>query len=136
MKILLNGNARLERNGVVIFDTNVLIYLSKFVLSPDKILKGEISISVITKIEALGYSFPNKDEHQLLQDICNELPVIPLSDLIAEETILLRSKHRIKLPDAIIYATALVENMPLLTNNIADFKSLGNKVELIDPFTL
>jgi len=120
----------------VIFDTNILIYLSKYILDPEKILKANASISVITKIEELGYSFTNKDEHNLLKDICNELPVIALSDQIAEVTIQLRSNYRIKLPDAIIYATALVENVPLITNNIADFKSLDNKVELINPFTL
>lgn len=120
----------------MIFDTNVLIYLSKFVLDPEKILKEKSAISVITKIEALGYSFAKVDEHELLKAICNELDVIPLTDTISEETIKLRTNYRVKLPDAIIYATALVQQIPLLTNNIADFKSLGNKVELINPFTL
>jgi predicted nucleic acid-binding protein len=120
----------------VIFDTNVLIYLSKYILSPQKILFQPAKISVITKIEALGYNFPNPEEHQLLLDICNLLPTIPLSDAIAEETIGLRKKHKIKLPDAIIYATALVEGLPLLTNNTDDFKRLGNRVQLIDPFNL
>jgi predicted nucleic acid-binding protein len=120
----------------VIFDTNVLIYLSKYILDPEKILQQKISISVITKIEALGYNFKNIEEHNLLIDICNEFTVIPLSDLIAEETINLRKSNRIKLPDAIIYATALIENVPLLTNNINDFKSLNGNVELINPFDL
>jgi predicted nucleic acid-binding protein len=120
----------------VIFDTNVLIYLSKFTLDPEKILKANSSISVITKIEALGYSFSNQEEHLLLKAVCNEFEVISLTDDISEETIKLRAKHRIKLPDAIIYATALVKKVPLLTNNIADFKLLGGKVTIIDPFTL
>jgi len=120
----------------VIFDTNVLIYLSKFTLDPEKILKEKSAISVITKIEALGYAFPNLEEHDLLRAICNEMDVIPLTDEISEETIKLRTKNRVKLPDAIIYATALVPDMPLPTNNIVDFKSLGNKVKIIDPFTL
>jgi predicted nucleic acid-binding protein len=120
----------------VIFDTNVLIYLSKNILNPDKALTQIASISVITKIEALGFSFSKIEEHQLLRDICNELEIIALTDLIAVETIQLKATHRIKLPDAIIYSIALILNMPLLTNNIADFKSLGNKVELINPFTL
>ena len=120
----------------MIFDTNVLIYLSKFALDPAKILKEKAAISVITKIEALGYPFPNVQEHELLKAICNELEVIPLTDHISEETIKLRTNYRIKLPDAIIYATALVQQVPLLTRNIADFKMFGNKVEIIDPFTL
>jgi len=120
----------------VIFDSNVLIYLSKYKLDPQKILQKNAAISVITKIEALGYAFANIEEHNLLKAICSELEVVPLTDTISEETIKLRARYKVKLPDAIIYATALVRRVPLLTNNIADFKSLDGKVELIDPFTL
>lgn len=120
----------------MIFDTNILIYLSKYLLDPQKILKEKASISVITKIEALGFAFSNKEEHLLLQNICNELTIMPLTDRVAQEAINLRSNYRVKLADAIIYATAVVHGLPLLTNNIDDFKSLGNKVELINPFTL
>lgn len=121
----------------MIFDTNVLIYLSKHELDIQKILQENAAISVITKIEALGYAFANNEEHDLLKAICSELEVIPLTDTISEETIKLRARYKkVKLPDAIIYATALVQGVPLLTNNIADFKSLHGKVQLINPFTL
>lgn len=46
------------------------------------------------------------------------------------------ANHRIKLADALIYATALVERKPLLTNNIQDFKSLNEGVELVNPFSI
>lgn len=59
-----------------------------------------------------------------------------LTDDIADETINLRRDNKIKLPDAIIYATALVEGLSLVTNNISDFKSLNRNVKLIDPFTI
>ncbi len=122
----------------MIFDTNVLIYLSKYILKPDDVFsnKTETSISIITKIEALGFNFINKEEHLLLLNLCNELNVIPVTDDIAEQTIRIRKANRIKLPDAIIYATALTEGLPLMTHNIADFKNLGNEVKLVDPFTL
>ena len=120
----------------MIFDTNVLIYLSKFILKPEQILNDENSISIITKIEVLGFQFLNNDERDLLLAICNELKVIRLTDLIAEETINIRQSYRIKLPDALIYATALVENVPLLTNNIKDFISIDRGVKLINPFDL
>ncbi|WP_158557087.1 type II toxin-antitoxin system VapC family toxin [Mucilaginibacter conchicola] len=120
----------------MIFDTNVLIYLSNYTLSLEKTLSKPASISIITKIEALGFAFKNVEEHQLIVELCNELKIVPLSDAIVEATIDIRRGNRIKLPDAVIYATALVQNQPLLTNNIADFKPLGNQVELIDPFTL
>ena len=136
LKILQNGKGRSERNGIVIFDTNILIYLSKYKLSPEILLTEPVAISVITKIEALGFAFKNEDEYILLASICNELIVIPLNDDITNETIRLRKNYHIKLPDAVIYATALVENTPLLTNNIADFNRLDGKVQLINPFTL
>ena len=122
----------------MIFDTNILIYLSKYTLNPDSIFSrnSKNAISVITKIEALGFRFAKQEEHDLLLNLINELTVIPLSDAIAEATIKIRTTYKIKLPDAIIYATALTENLPLMTNNIADFKNLGDKVEIIDPFTL
>jgi len=120
----------------VVFDTNILIYLSKYILKPEGLITNETAISVVTKIEALGYSFQVIEEYQLLAEICNALTIVPLSDDIANETIRLRKDYRIKLPDAIIYATALVKNLPLLTNNINDFKSLDGRVELINPFGL
>ena len=84
----------------------------------------------------MGYSFAGIEEYNLLSDICDVLTVIPLSDDVANETIRLRKSYRIKLPDAIIYSTALVTGLPLLTRNISDFKSLDGKVKLIDPFKL
>jgi predicted nucleic acid-binding protein len=120
----------------VIFDTNVLIYLSKYALKPERILDQATAISIITKIEVLGFPFKNSEEHDLLLAICNELKIVALTDLIAEETINLRQHYRIKLPDAIIYATALVENVPLLTNNFKDFQPIHGRVRLINPFDL
>ena len=121
----------------MIFDTNVLIYLSKYALNSERILVGDIAISVITKIETLGLPFFKiKEEHDLLSGICGQLKIIPLTDLIVEETINLRKRYKIKLPDAVIYSTELVENLPLLTNNIKDFQYLSGKVELINPFDL
>jgi predicted nucleic acid-binding protein len=122
----------------VIFDTNVPIYISKDILKVENLISPEIKpgISVISYIEALGFSFTSSADQLYMQRICASCSIMHLSDLIILGTINLRKSHRIKLPDAIIYATALVHNLPLLTNNIIDFKSLGDKVELINPFTL
>ena len=48
-----------------------------------------------------------------------------LDDAIAQTTIALRRKFKTKTPDAIIAATALVNNMSVVTNNRSDFESLG-----------
>ncbi len=98
--------------------------------------KSKPGISIISYIESLGYPFKSQAEQFYMQQICSSCQLFGLDDLIVLETINLRKKFRIKLPDAIIYATAMVDGSPLLTNNINDFKSLDGKVELINPFTL
>ncbi len=122
----------------MIFDTNILVYMSKNILKIENLISADIkpSISIISQIEALGFPFASHQDQFYMQAICSFYNVIPLSDLIASETIDLRKKYRIKLPDAVIYATALIENVPLLTNNIKDFKSIDRNVELINPFGL
>jgi len=47
-----------------------------------------------------------------------------LEENIILETIQIRKKHNIKLPDAIIAATCLVNNFSLITNNTKDFDKI------------
>jgi predicted nucleic acid-binding protein len=122
----------------VIFDSNILIYISKNTLKIENLITADIkpSISVISFIEVLGFPFITSEDPLYMQKICSLCRLIYLSDLIVLETINLRKEYRIKLPDAIIYATALIENVPLLTSNIKDFKSIDRNVKLINPFDL
>lgn len=47
--------------------------------------------------------------------------ILPLTPEVAEETVVLRRKHRLKLPDAITWATAVSDNCLLVTRNKDDF---------------
>ena len=47
--------------------------------------------------------------------------VLPVDDAVAEETVRLRRARRLKLPDAIIFATARVHGRELVTRNTKDF---------------
>jgi predicted nucleic acid-binding protein len=122
----------------VIFDTNILIYISKNILKVENFITqaDQPKISVISYIEALGFSFSTQEEHVYMQRICDSCKVIHLSDKIVQETIRLRKGNRIKLPDAVIYAIALCTSEALFTNNLADFRYLGTKVELVNPLAL
>ena len=122
----------------MIFDTNVIIFISKNIIKVENLISPDIkpSISIITYIEALGYKFETTEDLLYMQQICSSFQLVNISDLIVLETINLRKKHRIKLPDAIIYATAIVENVPLLTNNTKDFIALDGGVKLINPLDL
>ena len=124
-------------SGNKLLDTNILIHLSKKNIELDAIINPEesIFISVITYMEALGFSFKKKEEEDIMNRLCNDIPIIHLTTEIAEEVIKTKRNHKIKLPDAVIFSTAKVHHLELVTANIADFKGLNGKVTITNPIT-
>ena len=118
----------------VLFDSNVIIYLSKRELSRDYIDQfDDIRISVITYMEILGFRFRSEQEENLVNELVGLFETVFISPAIADKVIEIRKNYTIKLPDAIIAATAICENLSLVTRNISDFRDIG--VSLIDPFS-
>ena len=118
----------------VLFDSNVVIYLSKRELSRDYIDQfDDIRISVITYMEILGFRFRSEQEENLVNELVGLFETVFISPAIADKVIEIRKNYTIKLPDAIIAATAICENLSLVTRNISDFRDIG--VSLIDPFS-
>lgn len=76
-------------SGNVVLDTNIIIYLSKKILLTEKVFiaNGTYCISVISKMELLGFPLNNTLEEQYLQGIIDSLIVIPLSEDIVNLTI-------------------------------------------------
>jgi|SRR6185312_55545 len=89
-------------------------------------------ISIITEIEVLGFDNPAEIE-TLLNQFIEDPVVIPLNDDIVKITIGIRKKNKIKTPDAIIAATAIILNYPLVTRNTSDFKKLEG-LQIIDRY--
>jgi len=110
-----------------VIDTNLLIYYINGSL--DKTTKTfieqsilcESGISIITRIEILGWQGHDGDSLLKTQALLTQLVEFPLDKAIAEQCIQLRQQYKIKLPDAIIAATALHLKRPLFTRNILDF---------------
>lgn len=97
----------------------------------EDILNKELAvISIIVKIELLSFNAPNSEDLQIIETLINQCALIQLEEIIAEKTYLLRRTHRIKLPDAIIAATALHNNFTLLTRNLSDFRNIDGLVLL------
>ena len=65
----------------------------------------------------------------------NGSTVIDLSDDIVSKTIEIRKTKKIKLPDAIIAATALVYDLVLISRNTSDFTNIDG-LKVIDPHSL
>ena len=87
-----------------------------------EIIDEEINISLITKIELLGFS----NVKQNLVDFVSCANVLALTDEVVSKTIELRRKYKRKLPDIIIAATAMVHNLTLSTRNVADFQNIDD----------
>ncbi|MCW3110967.1 MAG: twitching motility protein PilT [Segetibacter sp.] len=67
-------------------------------------------ISVITRIEMLGWFEASQEQINKLLPFIDNAFIYPLSEPVILQTILIRQKHKIKTPDSIIAATALVHN--------------------------
>ena len=92
-------------------------------------------ISIVTNIELFATQNISKEEHELLEKFVSITVVHPVTvDLIAA-TIDIRRNYRLKLPDAIIAATALVFNCVLLSRNISDFGRIVG-LQVINPYKL
>lgn len=58
----------------------------------------------------------------MLQEFIASIQVMELNRSIKLKTAEIRKKHKVKIPDAIIAATAIAQGFTLLTRNVDDFK--------------
>jgi hypothetical protein len=115
-------------NGIdFIVDTNVLIYLheAKPVVLP--YIDYAWCCSVITEMELLGIPDLSANEKLKLKSLLNDCIIFPFSDDIKNITINIRQTKKIKLPDAIIAATAIHHKLPLLTADTG-FKNISDLI--------
>jgi predicted nucleic acid-binding protein len=124
----MNGNK-------AILDTNTIIFASKQQLDIEKLLVkyDYFYVSVITYMELYGYDFSNKKEKELIDALFENIEIIETNKAIAEQVILYRKNKtkKIKLPDAIILATARYLNAELLTDDWDDFQNIDNDVKIM-----
>jgi hypothetical protein len=98
----------------------------------DKVVDTQSNISVITKMETLGYNFKSEFEKNIMELFISESTVYTINDDIVTQTINIRKRNKIKLPDSIIAATALVYGLILVTRNVTDFGNIDS-LKIINP---
>lgn len=90
----------------------------------DKIVDNESVISFVTEIELQVWNPSNQDILSIYQIFIAKPTVVGINDGIIQETIRIRKSFKIKLPDALIAATAIINNLTLMAYNDKDFKKV------------
>lgn len=120
-------------------DTNILIYYFADAIpdselnNVEQIFKKSFNISIITKIEFLGWNKHTSKGYEFAKNFIDFANLIPLTDEIANKSIKIRKESKIKLPDAVIAATAICNDLNLVTRNEKDFNKIED-LEIYNPF--
>ena len=112
-----------------LLDTNTIIDFlnSKLPFNANQLLFSiDPKISVVTQIEFFSSSKISESE---LFSLNNFIEIVTVFDTIKIEIVLicnhLRKKYKLKLPDALIAATAISNDLILITRNIKDFENIS-----------
>jgi predicted nucleic acid-binding protein len=121
-------------NGInFLVDTNIIVYYQEGNPSLEPYVDDLFSISEISVIELLGIKEIESKMLDIRQRMISRCHVFYLDNLIRKTTIELKQKYHLKIPDAIIAATAIVNNLTLLTAD-KDFKKIKEvNLLLIEP---
>jgi predicted nucleic acid-binding protein len=106
----MNGNK-------LLLDTNVVLSI----LGSEKVFSAlagkELFISFITELELFSYPALTKEEEKSITFFLSKVTILDINQSIKAKTIQLRKKYKLKLPDAIICATAASKNLALVSND-------------------
>lgn len=123
-----------------LWDSNIVIYyLQKlFPRDVEKIVdnlskESQTVISVISEIELLCWNTATENDLKVLNEFIGDCFVIELEQTIKLKTVEIRKVYSIKLPDAIIAATAIVYRLILVTRNEKDFTQIKG-LSVLNPF--
>jgi len=122
-----------------LLDTNILIYYWNGDIPEaerdriEAILKHSFIVSIITKIELLGWRKHTPEGFKKAKEFLERAEIMPIDDYLADLTIELKRDNNIKQADGLIAATALLNDLVLVTRNEEDFSDLID-LEIYNPF--
>jgi predicted nucleic acid-binding protein len=104
-------------NGTDLFiDTNICIYLLNGDIVLAELLQGQnLYISIITEMELYAYHSDNPSAIHILDIFLKSISIINIEEKVKINTIEIRKRSKLKLPDSIIAASAVSYGFPLIT---------------------
>ena len=119
----------------MLLDSNILIYGANGEHPAlDVILdRTDLAAASVTRIETLGFHRLSENERRWLETTFERMKILALDDAVAARAIALRQERKMGLADAIIAATALAHDRPLVTRNEEDFRHVAG-LRVINPF--
>lgn len=125
--------------GACLLDSNIVIDYIGNQLPEDVVRQidegieaGSCKLSVINEIEVLGFHPEDPAEFVPFEEFVDAVMTLPLDAAVVRQTIFIRRTYKVKLPDAIIAATALIHDLNLLSRNESDFKKIPG-LRLLNP---
>lgn len=121
-------------NGIdYIADTNTMLYITVNNPCIHPYVSKNLGISVITEMELLSFRRISDNEVKMIKEMMMWCKEFQLTDNIKERAIIIRRTYGTKLPDAIVAATAIECNVPLISADKGFRKIEELNLQLINP---
>ncbi|MFZ1691918.1 MAG: type II toxin-antitoxin system VapC family toxin [Flavobacteriales bacterium] len=119
------------RSDAICIDTNVLLYSLGGDKQITRFLQGKnLFASVMVRMEAMVYHGEKPDYLKEVREFLTLCEVVELTSEIQDAAVEIRIKHKLKLPDAVIAATAQSLSLPLVTAD-GRFERLRDEIKLL-----
>ncbi len=112
-----------------------VVFPPKGISFMDNIVDEESVLSFISEIELQVWNPPNPADMVIYKEFIAESHIIKVEDTIIQKTIDIRKKQKLKIPDAIIAATAIVNDFTLVSDNDKDFTKIPG-LKYINPASM
>ena len=89
-------------------------------------------VSAVSYVEVLGFHQLGEQEKTLLEAFFAATVILPLTQSVLDQAILIRQQRRMSLGDAFVAGTALVNNHTIATHNVKDFTWIDG-LPVVDP---
>jgi hypothetical protein len=116
---------------IACIDSDVLIdYFDGIPAAAEELSRYDgLLISRISWMEVL-VGAPTNELGKTREDFLRQFPVVELDEYVAREAIALRREYHLKLPDAIIWASARLNSALLVTRNSKDFSARESGIRI------